>query len=174
MPRFRRTFLALAAAVLAAVLHHAGAKAGPLAAPAGDVILTVTGAIADTNAPGAAAFDLDGLMALPATTYETSTIWTEGTHRFEGVLLKDLLAAVGGKGRLIRATALNDYTVEIPLDALDLDNALVAYRVDGKPMSVRNKGPLWIVYPFDRAAEFRSEVLYSRSIWQLATIDVRP
>jgi len=34
-------------------------------------------------------------------------------------------------------------------------------------MSVREKGPLWVIYPYDSDAKFRTEVIYSRSIWQL-------
>ncbi|RYH00603.1 oxidoreductase, partial [Salipiger sp. IMCC34102] len=39
-------------------------------------------------------------------------------------------------------------------------------------MQVRDKGPLWIVYPYDDTPEYRSEVIYSRSIWQLDRIEV--
>jgi hypothetical protein len=33
-------------------------------------------------------------------------------------------------------------------------------------MSLRDKGPLWIIYPYDSKSDFRTEVVYSRSIWQ--------
>ncbi len=39
-------------------------------------------------------------------------------------------------------------------------------------MSVREKGPLWIVYPYSSSPEFQNEVIYSRSIWQLNRITV--
>jgi hypothetical protein len=91
---------------------------------------------------------------------------------FEGVLLADLLEAVEAQGVMIRATALNDYAVDIPVDGGDEDVALIAYSLDGEAMSVRNKGPLWVVYPYDRNAQFRSEVIYARSIWQLERLHV--
>ncbi|MDP5360810.1 MAG: oxidoreductase, partial [Paracoccaceae bacterium] len=34
------------------------------------------------------------------------------------------------------------------------------------------KGPLWVVYPYDMSADYRSEVIYYRSIWQLDRIEV--
>jgi hypothetical protein len=43
--------------------------------------------------------------------------------------------------------------------------------MDGKTMSVRDKGPLWIIYPYDSSADYRTEVVYSRSIWQLDRIE---
>ena len=44
--------------------------------------------------------------------------------------------------------------------------------MNGDVMLVRNKGPLWVVYPYDENPEYRSEVIYSRSIWQLDRIEV--
>lgn len=143
-----------------------------LVVPTGDVLLTVSGRIDTTNADGTAQFDLDMLEELDATTFETTTIWSEGTHTFQGVSLKVLADRLGISGDTLRATAINDYAVDIPLtDAVD-GGPIVAYKMDGATMSVRDKGPLWIVYPFDSDAAYRSEVIYSRSIWQLDRIVV--
>ncbi|MCO6383009.1 molybdopterin-dependent oxidoreductase [Oceanicola sp. 502str15] len=143
-----------------------------LAAPEGEVILTVSGEIATTNAEGTAQFDLAMLEALGTETVETTTIWTEGTNTFEGVSLKALAEAVGMEGATLRATAINDYAVEIPLTDAVEGGPIVAYRMNGTEMSVRDKGPLWIIYPYDASAEYRTEVIYSRSIWQLDRIVV--
>jgi hypothetical protein len=40
-------------------------------------------------------------------------------------------------------------------------------------MSLREKGPLWIIYPFDSSPEYQTELIYSRSIWQLNRIEVQ-
>jgi hypothetical protein len=44
--------------------------------------------------------------------------------------------------------------------------------MDGNAMSVRDKGPLWVIYPYDSDAAYRTEVIYSRSIWQLDRLEV--
>ncbi len=76
------------------------------------------------------------------------------------------MAAVGASGTTISATALNDYAA--PLPAADAQTgAIVAYRMNGEYMSVRGKGPLWIIYPFDERPELKAEAIYARSIWQL-------
>ena len=49
---------------------------------------------------------------------------------------------------------------------------IIAYRLNGDRMSVRDKGPLWVVYPYDSDQVYQTEVIYSRSIWQLYRIDV--
>jgi hypothetical protein len=40
-------------------------------------------------------------------------------------------------------------------------------------MAVREKGPLFIIYPFDSAPELKNARYYSRSAWQLKAIEVR-
>ncbi len=49
---------------------------------------------------------------------------------------------------------------------------IIAYLQNGNPMSVRDKGPLWVIYPYDDNPDYQSEVTYSRSIWQLDRITV--
>lgn len=163
-----RVFCHVAAVV---ALSAAPLRAGELAAPEGDVILTVTGAITTTNDGDSARFDLGMLEALEDRTIETATIWTESIKLFQGVSLSTLVETLGIEGDTLRATAINDYTVEIPLSDAVEGGPIIAYRMDGDVMSVRNKGPLWIVYPYDGNADYRTEVIYSRSIWQLDRIE---
>ena len=116
--------------------------------------------------------DLAGLEALETTEIVTSTLWTDGVHRFEGVPLRSLLNDFDLNGRNLRAVAINDYMVEIPLDDILTESAILAYRMNGAPMSRRAKGPLWIIYPFDESPKFRTETIYARSIWQLNRIEL--
>lgn len=146
-------------------------SAEDLAAPNGDVILTVSGALTTTNVDGTAQFDLEMLEALDATTFDTATIWTEGVHSFTGVSLKVLADRLGLEGETLRARAINDYAIEIPTTDAVEGGPIIAYRIDGKTMSVRDKGPLWVIYPYDASADYRTEVIYSRSIWQLDRIE---
>jgi hypothetical protein len=147
------------------------APAAELAAPEGEVILTVAGAVADRNAGDRAEFDLAMLEALPRTTIKTATPWTTGSVTFEGVALSDLLQAVGATGATIVASALNDYAVNLPASDAQ-SGAVIAYRLNGDYMSVREKGPLWIVYPFDSNPSLKSETIYSRCVWQLKSLRI--
>lgn len=162
----------IAVAGLFAVALALPAPAEPLAEPQGEVVLTISGGIEHTNAPGAARFDLDMLRALPQTRFNTGTIWTEGSAEFTGIELDDLLGHVGAGGTTLSAVALNDYKVEIPTADAREGGPIVAYEMDGKTISRREKGPLWIIYPFDDNPDYQSEVIYSRSIWQLDRIEV--
>lgn len=154
-----------------ALLGFAGASAAQNAA-AGKVVLSVTGLVG-ASAEGRVDFDMARLEALPQRDFTTTSPWYAEPHTFTGPLLRDVLAAAGARGTKLRAVALNDYKIEIPADDAKQFDVIVARLMDGKPMPVRDKGPLFIIYPFDSSAELRSERYYSRSAWQLRTIEVR-
>jgi hypothetical protein len=149
------------------------AKAAGLGVPAGEIILDVTGTINQHNSSdGDAAFDMAMLKSLPATTIHTATPWFDGVHALTGVRLADLLRAVGASGSKIKAVALNDYMVDIPAaDALN-DNVIVAYAFDGQEMSVRDKGPLWVIYPLTDRPDINTPETQSKMIWQLKALTI--
>ena len=152
-------------------LTSANAQGG-FATPEGPTLLVVSGDISKTNVGATAVFDREMLVEMGATEIITETIWTEGVQTFEGVSLATLLSHLDVTEGNLLATAINDYTVEIPVSDAIEGGPIIAYAVDGKPMSVRDKGPLWVIYPYDSSADYRSEVIYSRSIWQLDRIEV--
>jgi hypothetical protein len=159
-------------AIAAGALAATPLLAADLAQPQGEIILTISGAITNFNDEGSAVFDAEMLGMLPVVEFATSTIWTDGQQTFTGVSLVDLLAHVGSEGTSISATAINDYAVEVPLSGITDGVPILAYMMNGSPMSVRDKGPLWIVYPFDSDPKYQTEVVYSQSIWQLDRIVV--
>lgn len=158
------------AATLLSVFCAAPLMADTVSAPSGDVILTVSGAIENENSDAGVVLDMDMLTALPQQSFTTTTIWTEGDVEFTGVSLQAVLDYVGFSGTKIEAVASNDYKIEIPASGVSDDVPIVAYLMNGEAMSSRGKGPLWIVYPYDSDPAFRTEVIYSRSIWQLDRI----
>lgn len=164
--------LLIAALPLAWLSYCGMALAENFSSPEDEVVLTVTGRIDARNDGERAVFDMAMLRALPVSSFETSTIWTEGVKEFSGVSLYDFLEAIGAGGTSLQAIALNDYAVEIPISDARNGGPIIAYEIDGKPMSVREKGPLWIVYPYDADAGYRTETIYSRSIWQLDRLQV--
>jgi hypothetical protein len=50
---------------------------------------------------------------------------------------------------------------------------MLAFLLDDKPMAVRDKGPLVVIYPFDGHPELRSAINYSRAAWQLKQLELR-
>ncbi|WP_425072190.1 molybdopterin-dependent oxidoreductase [Sagittula sp. S175] len=145
-----------------------------LGTPEGDVLLTISGEINQTNVGDTAQFDRAMLEDLGLRKIVTHTIWTEGPQTFEGVPLKTLADLLGIEGGMISAVAVNDYAVEIPFADVTEDAAILAIKRNGNPMSVRDKGPIWLIYPYDSDLRYRSETYHARSIWQLVRLVVAP
>jgi hypothetical protein len=162
---------ALAGAASLATSPRAAARSLP--EPSERPILTVGGTIANTNRGGTAQFDRPMLEALGTSGFETTTPWYPGPVRFEGVRMDRLLEAVGASGDRVLAYALNDYTTELPVSDFRAYGVLLALKRDGQYMPVRDKGPLFIVYPFDSRPELKHQRFYARSAWQVTRLDVR-
>lgn len=99
----------------------------------------------------------------------TSTPWTDGISHFNGVPLKALLADVVPKFKKIIVKAHNDYTVTISSADLDNNDVILAWSLDGKKLSLRDKGPYWIVFDLDSLGEHGSQYL-NKMVWQVRSI----
>ena len=117
-------------------------------------------------------FDMAMLADLPQHTITTRTPWYPQARRFTGPRLRDVLAAAGAQSSTLRLIALNDYSVDMPFDDAQQHDVILARLLDGQPVAVRDKGPLFIIYPFDSNPELQTAKYYSRAAWQLRTIEV--
>ncbi len=166
---FKPFFLSM---VLALTVGTAAAE--HLEHPEGDVILTIQGAIMHENTDGAAVFDLAMLDALEQRETVTETPWYDGAQEFSGPTLESLLALVGAEGTMLRIVAVNDYAADMPVSDAAETPVILASRHAGNLMSVRDKGPLFVIYPFSEMPELSNEMYFSRSVWQVKAIEVLP
>jgi hypothetical protein len=119
-----------------------------------------------------ATFTLAELAALPQHSVTTPTPWHDGERAYSGPLLRDVLASANAKAQDARFVALNDYRIEIPISDFHEHPVILAIRLEGKPMTIRDKGPLFVMYPFDKRPELRKTVYFSRCVWQLHRIEL--
>jgi hypothetical protein len=148
--------------------HHASA----LERPAGAPVLTIGGLVRMPNVGDRAVFDMAMLERLPQRHLTASTPWYPEPRKFTGPLLRDVLATAQASGKTLRATALNDYAVEIPASDAQQYDVVIARLLDDKPLSVREKGPLFVMYPFNEHPSLRNAVYFGRCVWQLKSIEV--
>ena len=144
----------------------------PKEAPQGVVILSVSGKIGIKNSADAALFDAALLDALPQQSFVATTPWLKTPATFTGPLLKDVLQALKAQGTNLKALALNDYKIDIPLDDAFKFDVILARKVDGKVLTVREKGPIFMMYPFERFPQLKTDIYYSRCVWQLKSLRV--
>ncbi len=144
----------------------------PKTAVASQFILRIEGAIHAPDGGQILQLDLAALQALPQQTVATHTPWHDGKVNFSGPRLWDLLEPLKPAGKTLRVTALNDYSVNIPLSDLQRYQPVLAWQLNGKALSVRNKGPLFLMYPFDAYPELQNQLYHGRAIWQIKMITV--
>jgi hypothetical protein len=123
-----------------------------------------------------AALSAADIAALPQHEVQTGNEFIDGVSVFTGPLGRDVLAAAmaaAPDATEAVAVALNDYEVVIPLsDFLDYD-VVFATALDGAPLSRRDKGPIWVMYPVDHHPELRQSIYDNRQIWQLKAVTLR-
>lgn len=118
-------------------------------------------------------FTSDELLRLEETTIVTVNDYVDGMTTFVGPRLRTLLADANLKpSDQIQVTALNDYRTTIPADEILKYDVIVAVLMDGAEMSVRDKGPFWVIYPMSEHPELQEPSYNDRLVWQLASIEL--
>ncbi len=144
----------------------------PLPAAAGDdgkIVLTIDGKLSGGEALN---FTISAIEALGTTTVKTGTPWHDGVVTFEGVPLNVLMEHVGAEGENAAILALNNYRTDVPLSDFKQYGVILATKKNGEHMPISDKGPLFVIYPFDANPELLREVYYSRSAWQVRSITI--
>ena len=166
-----RTITAIAAAFLSfAVAPPPHAFAGE--APAGPVVLTVAGNVANTNRPAyrdrldvifryhkrtferAFAFDRAMLEELGTVALRIEHPGWGGPMNVSGPRLAGVLAMAGCPGGPLATLALDGFSTQISGEAREARDWVVATRAEGRPLGLGERGPLWLVFdpPGERPA----------------------
>ena len=166
-----RTVASFAAAIFALIIAGSP-SAAESEAPAGPVVLTVAGNVANTNRPAyrdrldvifryhkrtfdrAFAFDRATLEGLGTVALEIEHTGWGGPMTVSGPRLADVLDMAGCPGGLLETLALDGFSTGISREELDAHDWVVATRAEGRPLGLGGRGPLWLVFdpPGDRPA----------------------
>jgi hypothetical protein len=107
--------------------------------------------------------DLD---ALQQNDVSTETPWHDGVSTFAGRKLRVLLDAAGASGKMITAHALSDYSANLPVEDTHNFGVTLATRVTAELLPIRDKEPIFIIYPYDSDPTLQHDVYCTRSVWQ--------
>lgn len=167
--------ICIVAAMLALHPPWATASSDPVTA---EPYLVVT---LDADLPGGPAelwLGFSALSELPVTDYLTSTVWTDGVASFSGVLLWDLLLHIGIDPVTWQGSmtfhAIDGYLARIESEVVTQQAPILALLKNGQPMARRRHGPFWVVFPYDADPAFRTETIFSLSVWQVERLSVAP
>jgi len=93
------------------------------------------------------------LNALPRTSHTQDihcvTRWSRFDTTFKGVHWSELakLAGPTPSGRYVVAQAEQGFTANLPIEAIEDENALIAYEADGEPLTRDHGGPVRLMVP---------------------------
>jgi len=121
----------------------------------------------------AESFTLEEILAMPQTTIVTKNDYVDEATTFQGPSLRSVLEEMDvPQDATLKMVALNDFSSEVPAaDAFKYD-VILAVLLNGETMSVRDKGPIWVIYPMDGNPELHDEIYNDRLVWQLKSISV--
>jgi len=138
----------------------------------GDILLTITGKIRHTNQQERAVFDLQLLESLEQLEVITQNPWFAGSNSYYGPLGRALIKAVGADpNSRMRVTSLNGFMAEIPVSDFLKYDVILALKKNDTYLRIRDRGPIFTIYPFDQHPHLNTEMHYNRSVWQVNTIE---
>lgn len=144
-------------------------------APAGEVILTVTGKIGAKNSGDALLLDMNTLEQFGLVQYVLNDPWLKEKVTYKGVLMSDFLEIIQADpgAESVHFVALDNYEVEISLREIRKWPVLLATQANGKYMTVQENGPTRIIFPFDQFPEIDQVTYKDLMIWNIASAEVR-
>ncbi|MDP5293770.1 molybdopterin-binding protein [Oceanimonas sp. CHS3-5] len=140
------------------------------------VILTISGNIElQGRSHEQVDYTLTQLQALPQGEITTAHPWSEQPRTYRGLDLRVLLEDLFGHARIqtIYLEALNGFSVAVDWQEVAPYDPLLAWSENGRLMSRRDKGPLWLILPYDKAPELQQAEFLHYMAWQLRHIKVR-
>ncbi len=152
---------------------------------ASDVVLSVVNLTTDET------FELtdDDMSSLEQVTVITKNEFINNIATFMGPLARDVLARLVSDNsdstetsrillansgfKTVTLLAANDYSIDVPLDDFLNFDVIFAISQDGIKFSLRDKGPIWVIYPMTDNRKLQDRVYNDRLIWQLVKVGVK-
>ncbi len=141
-------------------------------ASAQDLSVTV---VQDDEAIKKVTLAAEDLLDIDRTKVLTDNDYVTDVTLFEGPLFRSLVnefAEDMDNVATINATALNDYSISVPIPDITDYDVIISVLMDGERMSIRDKGPFWVIYPMSRNPELQDDIFNNRLIWQLSRIEI--
>ena len=113
----------------------------------------------------------DQLLQLPQKEITTSLPWVDGELVYSGVTLQTVLEIMDLPiASQVTFVALNDYKIAVPKEDFYDYQPIIAIKQDGEFMSVRDKGPYWLIYPLSTRPDINNTDFHAKMIWQIRDI----
>ena len=131
-----------------------------------DVLLTIL----DEGGAIVAELTQDELLEMEQVVIRTENEFIDGVGEFSGPLARDVIALISRELETVLLTAINDYAVPVPVSDFMEYDVIFALTQDGEAFSIRDKGPIWVIYPMSENVELQDRIYNDRLIWQLVKV----
>nr|WP_261886300.1 hypothetical protein [Vibrio pomeroyi] len=116
-------------------------------------------------------FSREQLLSLPQQEISTTLPWVDGESVYSGVTLLAVLESMDlPVSAQVTFVALNDYKVAVPKEDFYDYQPIIAIKLNGEFMSVRDKGPYWLIYPLSTRPDIDNTDFHAKMIWQIRDI----
>ena len=138
----------ITALVMCAILVMVGSACMAAPAPTGKVVVTVTGAIANTNSDKGLELDLEMLEGIGLVDYSGKDPWL-GNKKYTGVLLSEILKYAEADEAAVEVVVIakDGKKVTVAVDTLKEYPIMLATKDGGKAIGSGVGGPVKLVFP---------------------------
>ena len=113
--------------------------------------------------------DLTGLPQSEITALGSAETW-RAPVKLKGPLLKDVLALAGAEAKPVTIFALDGYGAAFDTKTLDSRKWILAHTMNGQPLGIGGRGPLWLAYETGTAPVSAEEE--AKWVWSVFFIEV--
>lgn len=111
------------------------------------------------------------LEELPQKTFKTMHTWAPIAQEFSGPLLADVLKLACPNVRDIYLRSLDQYSVMVNFPTVAKYEPIVALKINGQSLTIRERGPLWLMVNTD-GYKIPTRSLDNMLVWQLYYIRI--
>lgn len=104
---------------------------------------------------------------------QTGNQFITGQGRFRGPRFVEVLSLIGHAGATrVRLLSAGGDISEIGFAELARYDPILAMEMDGRALTLRDFGPVWVMYPIDDHPELRDSRYNNRLVWQLQVVEL--
>ncbi len=167
----RRVMFVLAVFAVMVMIGSTGIAAPK---PEGKVVLTVVGAISNTNSDKGLELDMAMLEGIKLTDYEGKDPWL-GNKKYTGVLISDILKFAGVSDTAVEVTTVAKDGKKVVIKIADVNKfpIMLATKDNNKVIGSGLGGPVKLVFPYTSHPEV--EKIHSKDDWSwyVVTLEVK-
>jgi hypothetical protein len=103
--------------------------------------------------------------------FSSKTPWYPEIKKFDGISFRDVLEKAKIKeNSKLQIVAWNNFEVEVPAEDGYKYKTILTTHINGKRITLRDKGPLFLMYPLDDNPILNTGMYFNRSAWQIKEI----